>query len=280
MKDDVWVFFAFTTSYAAVFDGSKLSDLSSQAPGASRLERLMELQKLGRCLFLLFILVAVAGRVDVHGAQRRAPSEEAPEATVILNEQFFNSLLDAIFTQLRPPSFPLNVVKQQGGEPRIMTVAFPGVLPAECPNLIELKKEAGGVKTRVSFANGKISAPLAFSGTYSIALLGCMRFEGWANTELTLYFDQARQTLSGRLNVEDIQLTGVPSFAGGVLVPLVQSSIDNRINPVQILQATQLTAKLPISASGGSLQMRAQKVTPEIVQGELRLHIVYAFTRD
>jgi hypothetical protein len=240
----------------------------------------MKVQKLSRCLFVIFILVAVAGRVGVHGGQKRAESEEGPEATVILKEQFFNSLLDAIFSQLRPPSFPLNLVKQLGSEPRILTVAFPEEPPADCPNLIELKKEAGGVKTRVSFANGKISAPLAFSGTYSIALLGCMRFEGWANTELTLYFDQARQTLSGRLNVEDIQLNGVPSLAGGVLVPLVQSSIDSRINPVQILQASQLTARLPISASGGSLQMRARKVTPEIVQGELRLHIVYAFTRD
>jgi hypothetical protein len=240
----------------------------------------MDVQKLSRYLFVIFILVALAGPVGAQEGQKRADSEEGPEATVILKEQFFNSLLDAIFSQLRPPSFPLNLVKQQGSELRIQTVAFPEGPPADCPNLIELKKEAGGVKTRVNFANGKISAPLAFSGTYSIALLGCMRFEGWANTELTLYFDQSRQTLSGRLNVEDIQLNGVPSLAGGVLVPLVQSSIDNRINPVQILQASQLAARLPISASGGALQMRARKVTPEIVQGELRLHIVYAFTRD
>jgi hypothetical protein len=237
-------------------------------------------QKLSRFLFVMLILVALAGQTGARGGTKRVPSEEGPEATVVLNEQFFNSFLDAIFSQLRPPSFPLNIVKQQRSEPRIVNVAFREVPPADCPNLIELKKEAGGVKTRVNFANGKISAPLAFSGTYSIALLGCMRFEGWANTELTLYFDQARQTLSGRLNVEDIQLNGVPSLAGGVLVPLVQSSIDNRINPVQILQANQLTARLPVSASGGSLQMRAQKVTPEIVKGELRLHIVYAFTRD
>jgi hypothetical protein len=240
----------------------------------------MDLQKLCRCLFVIFLLIAGAGRVGVHAGPNRAEPEEAPEAIVILNEQFFNSLLDAIFSQLRPPSFPLNVVKQQKSEPRIVTAAFSEHPLADCPNLIELKKEAGGVKTRVSFANGKISAPMAFSGTYNIALLGCMRFEGWANTELTLYFDQARQTLSGRLNVEDIQLNGVPSLAGSVLVPLVQSSIDNRINPLQILQATQLTARLPILASGGSLQMRAQKVTPEIVRGELRLHIIYAFTKD
>jgi hypothetical protein len=131
----------------------------------------------------------------------------------------------------------------------------------------------------VRFESGRISAPLAFSGSYSVALLGCIYFQGWAETTINLEFDRARQVLSGHVEVQDIHLNGVPGLASGVILNLVQNSIDRRINPVEILPASQLSARIPIAAAGGALRLMAREVRPEIVAGALRLHIIYEFTK-
>jgi hypothetical protein len=149
--------------------------------------------------------------------------------------------------------------------------------PAQCASVIVLEREVGGVRTAVRFENGRITAPLAFSGSYAVALLGCIRFQGWAETTIRLDFDRARQVLSARVDVQDIHLSGVPSLANGVIVSLVQNSIDRRINPVEILQAAQLSARIPIAAAGGALRLLAKEVRPEIIPGSLRLHIIYEF---
>src|SRR4051812_30634738 len=50
---------------------------------------------------------------------REVKSSTAAEVTVTLNEQFFNSLLEAIFTRLKSPRYPLSlasVSKQEGQE--------------------------------------------------------------------------------------------------------------------------------------------------------------------
>jgi hypothetical protein len=202
------------------------------------------------------------------------------EATVTLNEQFLNALLEAMFTRLGAPSFPLSLASAE--RPRInRPEASHAIAPAnQCASVVVLEREMGGVKTAVHFDHGRIVAPLAFSGSYSVLLLGCMRFEGWADTVINLDFNRERQVLSARVDVQDIHLSGIPSLANGVVINLVQNSLDQRINPVEILQAAQLTARLPITAAGGALRLRAKEVRPEIVPGSLRLHIIYEFVND
>jgi hypothetical protein len=231
---------------------------------------------------------------------RQVGAGPAAEVTVTLNEQFLNLFLDTMFTRLRGPQFPLSLAsvdeqQQQPAEsvaaaqePQQQTARFRHSLPfksgqqslaeaAQCASVIVLEREVSGVKTAVRFENGRISAPLAFSGSYAVALLGCIHFQGWAETNIKLDFDRARQVLSARVEVEDIHLNGVPGLASGVIVSLVQNSIDDRINPVEILPASQLSARIPIAAAGGSLRLLAREVRPEVVPGALRLHIIYEF---
>lgn len=244
-------------------------------------------------------VLAQAERATRTRQVKAAPA--AAEVTVTLNEQFLNSFLDTMFTRLRPPKFPLSLTSiepQQQEEARPATVASSNsqtthhpasvsVKPsskspleaAQCASVIVLEREVGGVRTTVKFENGKITAPLAFSGSYAVALLGCIHFQGWAETTIRLDFDRTRQVLSARVEVEDIHLNGVPGLASGVILGLVQNSIDQRINPVEILPASQLSARIPIAAAGGALRLIAKEVRPEVVPGALRLHIMYEFAK-
>jgi hypothetical protein len=227
---------------------------------------------------------------------RQVSAAPAAEATVTLNEQFLNSFLDAMFTRLRGPQFPLSLASAEPQPAKPVAAAHESQqtahhqnsLPlkaspksraesAQCASVIVLEREVSGVRTAVRFENGRISAPLAFSGSYAVALLGCIHFQGWAETTIKLDFDRARQVLSARVEVEDIHLNGVPGLASGVIVSLVQNSIDGRINPVEILPASQLSARIPIAAAGGALRLMAKEVRPEVVPGALRLHIIYEF---
>lgn len=201
-----------------------------------------------------------------------AQSQSAAETTVTVNEQFLNAFLDSLFTNLNPPSVPLNLTA--GDKERS---------PAEtkaCPNLVTLQREEGGVRTAIKLEQERISAPLAFAGSYSSTLLGCIEFRGWANTSWTLEFDRARQALVARVQVDEIRLTNVPALAGGSLGRLVQGAIDKKINPLELLRLDQLSTRVPIAPAGGALRMRAKEIRPEIVTGEVRLHIAYEFLPD
>jgi hypothetical protein len=219
--------------------------------------------------------------------QVSAAAAPAAEATVTLNEQFLNALLDAMFTRLRAPSYPLSLgtldrknpasPETQKKSPPAASNSLAASGQGDCASVVVLEREMDGVKTAVHFENGRIVAPLAFTGSYSTGLLGCMRFQGWADTNINLEFDRTRQVLSAHVDVVDIHLKGIPTLANGVIIDLVQSAIDQRINPVEILKADQLTARVPISAAGGALRLRAKELRPEIVPGYLRLHIIYEF---
>jgi hypothetical protein len=245
-------------------------------------------------LFSLIIIVCVAANSSTALAQtqtatraREAKATGAAEVTVTLNEQFFNSLLEAIFTRLKSPRYPLSLAsadKKKEEESAIslkmpsFSLAHAGLKADGCESEVVLEREMGGVKTQVRFENGRVVAPLAFRGNYSMTLIGCITFQGWADTVINLSFDRERQVLTARVTVTDIHLNNIPSLASGALIRLVQNSIDSRINPIEILQATQLSTRLPIAGSGGALRMRATEIRPEVVPGALSLHIFYEFT--
>lgn len=219
---------------------------------------------------------------------RQIASPPVAEATVILNEQFLNSLLEVMFTRLRAPSYPLSLSALDGKNtpkpetPKPESPPSGNALTAAsgqngCASVVVLEREMDGVKTAVRFENGRIVAPLAFTGSYNTGLLGCMRFRGWADTSINLEFDRTRQVLNARVEVVDIHVSGIPLMGNGVILNLVQSAIDQRINPVELLKTEQLTARVPINAAGGALRLRAKELRPEIVPGFLRLHIIYEF---
>lgn len=219
---------------------------------------------------------------------REVRSNQAAEVTITLNEQFFNSLLDVIFTKLKAPSFPLSIAKAEPvrHSPATITqkktdaaLAHNSFRPGVCESRVTLEREMSGVRTAVRFENGRVVAPLAFSGSYSVALLGCINFQGSADTVLKLEFDRERQVLSARVTITDINLSNIPSLASGAIVGLVQSSIDRRINPVEILQAAQISPRVTIAVSGGALRLRATEIRPEVHPGALSLHIFYEFLK-
>lgn len=181
----------------------------------------------------------------------------AGEVVVVLTEDFMNALLDAILSQPSAVKFPLS----KGGSGR-------------CASEIVLAKESGGRRTAVRFAEGRISALVAFRGNYEAALLGCLNFEGWADSTFNLSFDRERQAFVARVEVREVSLRNIPSMMSTGITGLVQDAIDQRVNPVVILRADQLAARLPI-AQGEPLTLRAREIRHEIVGKELRLRIVY-----
>ena len=200
------------------------------------------------------------------------PAQTDAETSVTVSEQFLNAFLDSMFANLNAPSVPL-----------LITSADKERSPAEvkaCPNLITLQREEAGVRTAIKLEQGRITAPLAFAGSYDSTLLGCIEFRGWANTSWTLEFDRTRQALVAKVLVNEIRLTNVPVLAGGSLGRLVQAAIDKRINPLELLRLDQLSTRVPIAPAGGALRMRAKEVRPEIVSGAVHLHIVYEFLPD
>ncbi|HVF42507.1 MAG TPA: hypothetical protein VM936_05835 [Pyrinomonadaceae bacterium] len=211
--------------------------------------------KIGSLLLALALVCSLAaGKVCA-----RERVSEAGEVLVVLNESFLNSLLVAVASQPEPPSFPLS--KDGGGD--------------KCASRVQLLREAAGERTAVRFRDGRINAPVAFRGSYAAPLVGCLNFEGWADAYFQLEFDRERQALKARVTVRDLKLRNVPtSLLGGGLTGLVQDALDDRVNPVEILRAEQLGARVPVTRDS-QLRLRARDVRHEIVGTELRLHIAY-----
>ena len=220
---------------------------------------------------------------------------QTAEVSVSLNEQFFDALLDAIFKNFNPPEFPLAKNDSNPRTPNVKsenliygfqnsgeTLGISELKPKadnECDESIRLLREVNDVRTAVRFRDGKIYAPIAFSGSYNPPLIGCIDFQGWAETNLDLEYDKQSRKLLGRVRVLSVNLGGAANLASGVLSRLVQDSIDRKINPVEILQIDKLSFVVPIQSAGGSLKMKAAAVRHEITNGSLNVHIAYEFQK-
>ena len=225
---------------------------------------------------LLLAAAFVAASFWPAAAQGERPREAraavpAGEVVVVLNERLFNALIESVFTLPQPPSFPLRQ-GEGSAEKR----------PGECASEIQLAREVAGTRTAVQLRDGRFTAPVAFRGSYDAPLVGCIPFEGWADTQLSLAFDQQKQALAARVEVRRVILRNVPALLSEGVTALVQNALDQRVNPVEILRAEQVSAQLPLRRfqTGGSLRLRAREVRHEILPGELRLRIVYEFVRE
>ncbi|MCA1624776.1 MAG: hypothetical protein LC778_13435, partial [Acidobacteria bacterium] len=144
---------------------------------------------------------------------------------------------------------------------------------------IRLKREIGGIRTAVKFRDGKIYTPIAFTGSYNPPLIGCIDFQGWAETNVNLEYDKQNQKLLGRIQVLNVQLSGAGGIGSSLLSKLVQSAIDKKINPIEILPADKLSLLIPLQSSGGFLKMKAVGIRNEISNNVLNVHIAYEFLK-
>ena len=198
-----------------------------------------------------------------------------PPGTVVVSftDGFVDGLLNTIFKDLGAPSFHLSQADSKTDAAVLERAAF----QQGCSNTITLAPAGNDVKTEVQFINGKVQAPLVFSGNYNL-LGNCMQFKGWAQTSIGLRFDQASQTVYGQVDVEGVNLEGVNPVANNFVTVFVRNAIDQRVNPLELIRAQQLQLMIPVKASNGAVQARVKDVRAEMNDGALRLHISYEFS--
>jgi len=214
----------------------------------------------------------------IPGTRVEAPAAGGAAASTVviaLNEGFLNELLGTVFRDLGPPTFNLS---SNGPRPEVATferAAFQG----GCTNSVTLAAAGSNATTQVKFAGGTISAPLVFSGSYSL-MGNCMQFKGWAQTSIQLSFDQAAQTLYGRVSVDGVNLEGVNPIANNFVTVFVRNAIDTKVNPLEFLRPSQLQLLIPVKGSNGSVKTHVKDVRQEVQDGVLRLHITYDFSGE
>ena len=202
-----------------------------------------------------------------------AGADSTGTVSVTVDEKFFDSLLGTIFRQLGPPQLKL----AQNSEPsKFQPVAFQ---TGACSDVLVLNQEGSNVKTGVRFTGGKITAPLAFNGSYSV-LTRCMQFKGTATATVDLSFDQSKQTVFGQLNVEDVKLDDVPPVVSSLVTAFVRKTIAEKLNPFEVLQVSQLNLSLNVQASGGIVKARVKDVRAEVQEAALKLYLTYDFSGE
>lgn len=209
----------------------------------------------------LYFTGAFASGPKATGVAIAAPDPNGPPAgtvEIVLREQFFNEVLGTIFTEVNSPRFAL----------------AENEAPSDCPSNITIVPQNSGVPTAVLFENGRIGTRLAFSGTYR-SIFGCLQFTGWAPADLELRFDPASRSVLGQLNVASVNLEGINPAFGAIVTPFVQSTLNNRVNPIQLIAGEQLAFDHPVVAASGNLKGNVSDVRSEVVDNSLRLQITY-----
>lgn len=200
-----------------------------------------------------------------------ANSTSSGTVSVTVDEKFFDSLLGTIFTQLGPPQLKLS---QNENTLPLQPAAFQ---TSGCNDVLVLNPQSNNVKTGVRFTGGKITAPLAFSGSYSV-LTRCFQFKGTGKATVDLSFEKGKQTVFGQLNVEEIALDDVPPIVSSVITSFVRKTIAEQLNPFEVLQVSQLTLSLNVQASGGTVKALIKDVRAEVQDGSLKLYLTYDFS--
>lgn len=195
-----------------------------------------------------------------------------PPGTVViaLEQSFIDAVLAATFSGLGTPTFQLG--QNRDGSERIEQALFQG----GCTNSITLLPEGSGVKTGVQFRDGNIYVPMAFTGSYNLG--GCLQFKGWAQNKIKLSFDQEKQVVYGHVDVEGVNLEGVNPIANNFVTVFVQSAINQKVNPLLLVNEPQLSLMIPVKASNGAVKARAKDVRAEILNGSLKLYVTYEFS--
>lgn len=225
--------------------------------------------RLNRLFAVAFVVFVFAGSA----AAQRA------EVTISLDERFFDALLDALFQNGGPPEFAIAAASRPDDPSplRINNVnSFAG--RSACPDSVKLLREMNGVRTAVRFREGRIYAPLAFSGSYAPPFVGCVEFAGWAETTIDLEFDPTNQRLVARAQVANVALNGTNGVGGTVIAKMIQSAIDKKVNPIELMKLNKISFTVPIQNSG-SMLMKAVGVRSSITNGAVNVLITYEFLK-
>lgn len=199
---------------------------------------------------------------------------QTTEVKISLDEQFFEALLEAVFTHLNEPSVPLTAKKNSKNDVRFEKARH----SRACDESIKLKREIDGVRTAVRFRQGKIYAPIAFKGNYNPPLIGCIEFQGWAETNIELSFNERTNALVGKVKVLTVNMSGTGGVGSSYLARFVQSSIDKKVNPIEVIKLDKLSFTTPVQNSG-SLRMRALGIRHEVKSRSLDVYLKYRFEK-
>lgn len=214
----------------------------------------------GVVTFLVFVGVPRAGSTPGAPVQPPEASGVPPgTAQIVLREQFFNDVLGTVFSQMNAPTFALG---PQGS--------------GDCLGALTVLPEGSGVKTGLRFDKNRLESPLAFKGGYN-SPVGCIQFTGWANSVMELRFDQPTQSVYGQLNVETVNLDGVNPIVNAIVTPLVQSTLNSRVNPIRILDGRQVAVDAPIASANANLKATVKDVRAEVKDNALNLYVEYGF---
>jgi hypothetical protein len=227
----------------------------------------------GVITFFTFVGVPKASKSP--GTPIAPPDGNTPSssARIVLGQDLFNQVLTTIFKEIKEPAFQMGK-NNDPSEASYEHAAFQE--GAACDGIIRILAEGSGVRSGLKLEEGRISAPLAFAGTYN-SPFGCLRFTGWTQANLELRFDKERQAVYGRVDVGTVNLDGVNPLFSALITPLVQSTINDRVNPIQIINPGQLAVDLPIASTGGKLQAVVEDVRAEVKENAINLYVVYNF---
>ncbi len=231
----------------------------------------------GGLAFYFFAGAPRAGQIPGTPILPPDPNGNPPgTAQIVLRQEFFNQILQTIFRDMNAPAFPLNLTGQNADR-KTEHYGLQSV-PAnnECEGKITLLNEGSGVLTSLRLENNRLTAPLAFRGSTSV-FGNCVNFTGWAQTNFDLRYDANQQNVLGQINVETVNLDGVTPLLSGFVTPIVQQTLNTRVNPIQILQGKQINLNLPIAATNGNLQANVKDVRSEIKDNSLNLYVIYDF---
>lgn len=220
-----------------------------------------------KTLFLALLSVAILAPV--------VPAQRG-DVVVTLDEAFFESLLDAVFKDGGTLTFPMAGVPSGPGD----SAAGSGGphLSSDCDESVRLHREIKGQRTAVTLRDGRIFAPVAFTGAYAPPLFGCLDYSGVAETEISLEFDPTTQSLSGRAKVVNVKVSGTGGVGGTLIARFVQSSIDEKLNPMRILGLDRLSFGVPVP--GANVNLRAVGIDHRIGGGVLVVRLTYEFVRS
>ena len=191
-----------------------------------------------------------------------APGQKS-EIALSVNEQFVDAALDAVLSKGEPPAIPL---KAEAGD-------------ASCHESVTLLRELNGVRSGVRFREGKINVPLAFRGSYKAMFIGCVDFSGTGEAIVEPEFDSQNQRIIAKTKVTNIALSGMAGVGSSLLAKLLQSNIDEKINPVELIRLEKLSFLFPIQNTG-SLRLNAVGFRYAVQNGSVTFYIPYEFIRN
>ncbi len=228
---------------------------------------------------IITLLIAIFATVQLANAQ-------TAEIKISLNEQFFDALLESVFKNLKPLKVFLaelqnenlennkTAIFQKAGFLNLPLTTYHSSLI--CDESIRLLREINGVKTAVRFRQGKIYVPIAFNGNYNPPLVGCIEFQGWAETNIELAFDKNKQALVGTAKVLNVNLNGTGGLGGEFLARVVQSAIDRKINPIEIIKMDKISFTFPVQDSG-NLRLKALGMRHRVNDKSIDIYVNYQF---